>query len=203
MTAAGPRRIGILGGTFDPPHLGHLVAASEVHHRLQLDEVLFVPAGEPWQKTEAGDVPTPAHHRAAMVRLAIAGDDRFSMSTVDLDRAGPTYTADTLADLRRIYGEEAHFFLILGADALANLPTWNRLDEVASGCTLVGVTRPGHDLEPPGAPVGEVMTIELPGTSISATQCRERFRTNVPNKYLVTDSVIEYVREHALYGGAA
>jgi nicotinate-nucleotide adenylyltransferase len=201
-----PRRVGVMGGTFDPPHLGHLAAASEVHHRLGLDEVVFVPTGDPWQKADRRI--TPAAHRLAMVRAAIAADARFSVSEVDIRRSGPTYTVDTLADLAAELGAESpqgppELFVILGADALAGLPTWHRAADVVAACALVGVTRPGIPLAHPGEPAGEVIMIEMPGTDISSTQVRERFGANVPNTYLVPDSVIAYVREHALYGGAA
>jgi nicotinate-nucleotide adenylyltransferase len=198
MTA---RRIGVFGGTFDPPHLGHLAAASEVHHRLDLDRVLFVPAGDPWQKGDR-QVSAPGH-RAAMVDAAIASDDRFAVSRVDLDREGPTYTIDTLTDLRDASGPQIDLVLIVGADALAGLPSWHRADEVAAAAQIVGISRPGVPLIHPGPPVGEVIMIDVPGVAVSSTLCRERFRANVPNTYLVPDSVIAYARAHALYGGAA
>jgi nicotinate-nucleotide adenylyltransferase len=194
------RRFGVLGGTFDPPHLGHLAAASEVHHRLSLDTVLFVPAGEPWHKPDR--TPSPPEHRQAMVAAAIADDPRFALSTVDLDRPGPTYTVDTLADLRA-QEPEAEFFLLLGADALTGLPSWHRAADVASAATLVGISRPGHPLAHPGPPAGEVIMIQTPGTAVSSSDCRLRFRAGVPNTYLVPDSVIAYATAHALYGGAA
>jgi nicotinate-nucleotide adenylyltransferase len=195
-----------MGGTFDPPHLGHLAAASEVHHRLGLDRVVFVPAGDPWQKADREI--TASAHRVAMTVAATSADDRFVVSEIDVLRDGPTYTVDTLADLARASSNGdgvlmADLFLILGADALASLPTWHRAGDVVAACTVVGVTRPGVPLAHPGDPAKEVIMIEMPGTDISSTQVRERFRTNVPNTYLVPDSVIAYVREHALYGGAA
>jgi nicotinate-nucleotide adenylyltransferase len=137
-----------------------------------------------------------------MVARAIADDPRFSLSSVDLDRPGPTYTVDTLADLGRAF-PAAELVLILGADALAGLPSWHRAADVVAACTLVGITRPGHPLAHPGDPAGEVIMVETPGTSVSSTECRERFRSGVPNTYLVPDSVIAYARAHALYGGAA
>jgi nicotinate-nucleotide adenylyltransferase len=193
------RRIGVLGGTFDPPHLGHLAAASEVHHRLNLDTVLFVPAGRPWHKPDR--TPSAPEHRRAMVAAAIAQDPRFALSTVDLDRPGPTYTVDTLADLRA-QEPQASFFLLMGADALAGLPSWHRAADVASAASLVGMSRPGHLLAHPGPPAGEVIMIETPGTAVSSSECRLRFRSGVPNTYLVPDSVIAYATAHTLYGGA-
>ena len=195
-----PRRLGVMGGTFDPPHLGHLAAASEAHTLLGLDAVVFVPAGSPWQKA---DRPlSPAHHRLAMTTLATQDDPRFLVSQVDLLRSGPTYTFDTLADLRAEHGDDAEFFLLLGADALAGFGSLHRAAEVARACTLVGVTRPGTELRAPGPPAEEVILLTVPGTSISSTECRERFAANVPTIYLVPDSVIAYAQDHALYGGA-
>lgn len=195
-----PFRLGVMGGTFDPPHLGHLAAASEAHFRLELSAVVFVPAGSPWQKDARP--PIAAQHRLAMTRLAVGDDPRFSVSEVDLARPGPTYTIDTLADLRRDYGDDAEIFLILGADALAGFASWHRAADVAAACTLVGIARPGVALAPPGAPAEEVILLDVPGTSVSSTHCRERFAANVPNTYLVPDSVIDYALDHALYGGA-
>lgn len=196
----GVKRLGVMGGTFDPPHLGHLAAASEAHYRLGLDAVVFVPAGEPWHKAAA---PTAtSRDRLAMTQLATANDRRFAVSDVDVQRAGPTYTLDTLTDLRDAYGSDAELFLILGADALGDFPQWHRADEVASACTLVGISRPGAPLVPPGPPAKEVILLDVPGTSISSSQCRERFAANVPMTYLVPDSVIAYARDHSLYGGA-
>lgn len=194
------RRIGVMGGTFDPPHLGHLAAASEAHARLGLDLVVFVPAGQPWHK--GGQHPAPAQDRLAMTALAIEADPRFTLSRVDVDRAGPTYTIDTLADLRSEYGNHAEFFLLLGADALAAFGTWHRAVELAQACTLVGLTRPGSELRAPGPPAGEVILLTMPGISVSSTECRERFAADLPNTYLVPDSVIAYALDHALYGGA-
>jgi nicotinate-nucleotide adenylyltransferase len=189
-----------MGGTFDPPHLGHLAAASEAHTLLGLDAVVFVPAGSPWQKA---DRPlSPAHHRLAMTTLATQDDPRFLVSQVDLVRSGPTYTLDTLADLRAEHGDDAEFFLLLGADAIAGFATWHRAAEVAQACTLVGIARPGTELRAPGPPAEEVILLTVPGTSISSTECRERFAADVPNTYLVPDSVIAYAHDHALYGGA-
>jgi nicotinate-nucleotide adenylyltransferase len=193
-------RLGVMGGTFDPPHLGHLAAASEAHTRLDLDAVLFVPAGQPWQKADR--TLSSARHRLAMTRLAVEHDSRFQVSEVDLARAGPTYTVDTLADLRAQHGDDAEFFLLLGADALAGFGSWHRAAEVARACTLVGVSRPGAELRAPGPPAEEVILLTVPGTSISSTECRERFAADVPNIYLVPDSVIAYAQDHALYGGA-
>jgi nicotinate-nucleotide adenylyltransferase len=124
------------------------------------------------------------------------------ISEVDLRRPGATYTVDTLADLRAEQGDDTDFFLLLGADALSGFATWHRAHDIARECTLVGITRPGTELRAPGPPAEEVILLTMPGTSISSTECRERFAADVPNIYLVPDSVIAYAQAHALYGGA-
>lgn len=190
-----------MGGTFDPPHLGHLAAASAAYDQLDLDAVLLVPAGEPWQK--AAQAVTSAAHRLAMVRLVAAEDPRFVVSDVDVVRPGPSYTVETLADLRALH-PDSELHLIVGADLVAGLPGWHRAEDLVAGVDgLAVVVRPGHPRAHPGPPVGEVTWIETPGVDISATQCRERFAANLPNRYLVPDSVIAYVHAHALYGGVA
>ena len=194
------RRVGVMGGTFDPLHHGHLVAASEVAHLFQLDEVLFVPTGDPWQKREH-DV-SPAQDRYLMAVIATAADPRFSVSRVDVDRAGPTYTADTLRDLRSAYvqaGIAAEWFFITGADALSQILTWHDPAEVLALAHFVGVTRPGHDLTNPGLPEGAVTLVEIPALAISSTDCRARFAAGAPLRYLVPDGVIAYAHKEGLY----
>ena len=137
------RRIGVMGGTFDPIHHGHLVAASEVADRFNLDEVIFVPTGQPWQK--AGKTISPAEDRYLMTVIATASNPRFSVSRVDIDRDGPTYTIDTLRDLRQQFPDEALYF-ITGADALASIMSWHDWEEMFQLAEFVGVTRPGYDL---------------------------------------------------------
>ncbi len=197
-------KIGVLGGTFDPPHIGHLVIAQEVWWRLGLDKVLFVPAGEPWHK--AGEEVTPAHHREAMVRLAIGGDPRFELSRVDLERPGPTYTVDTLTELRRIYPPGTEFYFILGTDALAQLPTWRSPEELIRLARLAVVPRPGFervDLDLLKARIpgigGAVEFVEVPRVGISSSEIARRLATGEPVRYLVPDPVYEYIRAHGLY----
>src|SRR6266699_315645 len=146
------RRFGVMGGTFDPVHHGHLVAASEVAHDFALDEVVFVPTGEPYQK-DSREV-APAEDRYLMTVIATASNPRFSVSRVDIDRPGPTYTIDTLRDLRAARGPEAEFFFITGADALARLISWRHADELLTLAHFVGCTRPGHQLSGDGLPEG-------------------------------------------------
>ncbi|MDA8435331.1 MAG: nicotinate-nucleotide adenylyltransferase [Actinomycetales bacterium] len=198
------RRVGVMGGTFDPVHLGHLVAASEVAHRFRLDEVVFVPTGRPWQKDDR-DV-TPAEDRYLMTVIATASDPRFRVSRVDVDRPGPTYTVDTLRDLRDEYAAasvEAELFFITGADALTSITSWHDAEEVLSLAHLVGVTRPGHALRDPGLPGGSVTLVEVPALAISSTDCRARVAAGAPIRYLVPGGVVEYVAKRGLYRAAA
>jgi nicotinate-nucleotide adenylyltransferase len=190
------RRIGVMGGTFDPIHLGHLAAASEVAARLELDEVVFVPAGQPWQKDDRAV--SAAEDRYLMTVIATAADPRFSVSRVDIDRDGPTYTVDTLEDLAAAHPGDQLFF-ITGADALAAILSWRDPDRVLGLAHLVGVTRPGHPLSDPGLPAGAVTLVEIPALAISSTDCRSRAAADLPMRYLVTDGVMAYIAKRGLY----
>ena len=189
-----------MGGTFDPIHHGHLVAASEVAAQFALDEVVFVPTGQPWQKTER--VVSPAEDRYLMTVIATAANPRFSVSRLDIDRGGPTYTVDTLRDLRAERGPDWDLYFITGADALAQILTWRDAEEVVSMAHFVGVTRPGHVLADPGLPSGRVSLVEIPALAISSTGCRERIGRNLPIWYLVPDGVVQYVHKRDLYRGS-
>jgi nicotinate-nucleotide adenylyltransferase len=191
------RRIGVMGGTFDPIHHGHLVAASEVAASFTLDTVVFVPTGAPWQKTDR-EV-SPAEDRYLMTVIATAADARFSVSRVDIDREGPTYTLDTLRDLHAQYPDAGQLYFITGADALAQLLTWHQVDELYALAHFVGVTRPGHVLADPGLPTGEVSLVEVPALSISSTDIRARVSEGRPIDYLVPEGVARYVAKRALY----
>ncbi len=193
--AAG-KRIGIMGGTFDPVHHGHLVAASEVQSQFELDEVIFVPTGTPWQKTHQ-DV-SPAEHRYLMTVIATASNPRFSVSRVDIDRGGTTYTIDTLRDLHSAY-EKAQLFFITGADALEQILSWRQADELFDLAHFVGVTRPGYDLDAHHLPTGSVSLIEVPAMAISSTACRARVAAGEPVWYLVPDGVVQYISKTNLY----
>lgn len=186
-----------MGGTFDPVHHGHLVAASEVAAVFGLDEVVFVPTGQPWQKPD--HAVTPAEHRYLMTVIATAANPHFTVSRVDIDRPGPTYTIDTLRDLREQRGSEVELFFITGADALAQILSWRNADELFELAHFVGVTRPGHDLSMEGLPVGRVSLLEVPAMAISSTDCRERARRGEPVWYLVPDGVVQYIAKHRLY----
>ncbi len=197
VDAARPWRVGVMGGTFYPVHHGHLVAASEVQAEFALDEVVFVPTGVPWQK---GDRPvTAAEHRYLMTVVATASNPRFTVSRVDIDRDGPTYTVDTLRDLRAERGASTELFFITGADALAQILSWKSSDELFELAHFVGVTRPGHALSGVGLPADRVSLMEVPALSISSTDCRTRVRRGLPVWYLVPDGVVRYVAKHRLY----
>jgi nicotinate-nucleotide adenylyltransferase len=190
------RRIGVMGGTFDPIHHGHLVAASEVAYNFDLNEVIFVPTGQPYKKNQQV---TPAEDRYLMTVIATASNPRFSVSRVDIDRPGPTYTIDTLRDLRAKASKNDELFFITGADALAEILTWHDADELFGLAHFVGCTRPGHQLSRTGLPEGKVSLVEIPALSISSTECRARVREDEPVWYLVPDGVVQYIAKRRLY----
>ena len=186
-----------MGGTFDPIHHGHLVAASEVGHYFGLDEVIFVPTGQPWQKGDRKV--SPAEDRYLMTVIATASNPRFSVSRVDIDRPGPTYTIDTLRDLKQANGPETDLFFITGADALANILTWHDVDALFGLAHFVGCTRPGHRLSMSDLPDDRVSLVEIPALAISSTECRERVRAGQPIWYLVPDGIVQYISKRGLY----
>lgn len=193
------RRIGVMGGTFDPIHHGHLVAASEVQSWFDLDEVIFVPTGQPWQKTER-DV-SPPEDRYLMTVIATAANPRFTVSRVDIDRAGLTYTIDTLRDLAAAYPNDDLYF-ITGADAMAAILTWRDHAELFELAHFVGCTRPGHEMDEStleGLPRERVTLVEIPALAISSTDCRARVHSGEPVWYLVPDGVVQYIGKHRLY----
>ena len=189
-----------MGGTFDPIHNGHLVAASEVAYRFQLDQVVFVPTGQPWQK--AGRDVTAAEHRYLMTMVATASNPRFTVSRVDIDRKGPTYTIDTLRDLRELF-PDAELYFITGADSLASIMSWRDWEVMLEMANFVGVTRPGYELSKDMLPLESqtgIELIEIPAMAISSTDCRERAREGEPVWYLVPDGVEQYIAKNNLYG---
>jgi nicotinate-nucleotide adenylyltransferase len=194
-------RVGIMGGTFDPIHYGHLVAASEVASLFALDEVVFVPTGEPWQKSERAV--TAAEDRYLMTVIATAANPRFSVSRVDIDRPGPTYTIDTLRDVRAAMDDSVELFFITGADALTQIFTWRDVEELFAIAHFVGVTRPGHALTDPGLPEGRISLVEVPALAISSSDVRERVKSQRPVWYLVPDGVVQYIGKRNLYQVAA
>jgi nicotinate-nucleotide adenylyltransferase len=186
-----------MGGTFDPVHHGHLVAASEVQHWFGLDEVMFVPTGQPWQKASS-DV-TKAEDRYLMTVIATASNPRFSVSRVDIDRPGPTYTVDTLRDLRKERGDDCEFYFITGADALTQILSWRDHEELFEAAHFVGCTRPGHKLTDHGLPDGAVTLVEVPALAISSSEVRERVSTGAPIWYLVPEGIVQYISKRRLY----
>jgi nicotinate-nucleotide adenylyltransferase len=197
-------RIAVMGGSFDPLHMGHLVAASEASHRLSLDLVLFSPTGHAWRKPHPHAA--TAEMRYLMIAAAVADDRRFGVTRVDIDRPGPTYTVDTLTDLRteraRTHpGEEVDWFFITGADALADLPNWREPERILELAHLIGVTRPGSVLAPSGLPGAVATLLEIPSVGISSTEIRRRVAAGEPIRYLVPEPVAELIAEHGLYSG--
>lgn len=190
-------RVGIMGGTFDPIHHGHLVAASEVADQFGLDEVVFVPTGQPWQKADSGV--SPAEDRYLMTVIATAANPRFRVSRVDIDRGGPTYTVDTLRDLRAEYPPDVELFFITGADALARIVSWKDSAQVFALARFVGVTRPGFVLSDEHLPADTVRLVQVPAMAISSTDCRARVMAGKPVWYLVPDGVVQYIAKRGLY----
>ena len=198
-------RIGLLGGTFDPIHLGHLIVAEEARTRLSLDRLLLVPSRHPWRK--AGREIAHEADRLAMVRLAVEGNPGFEVSMVDLDRAGPSYSVDTVSDVRATLSPEAELYFILGYDALMDLPHWHAPDELARITRLVTVIRPGYALD--WSPLEQaipqaretVTLLETPEIGISSTEVRQRVAAGRSIRYWVPDLVAEYIQQQGLYRG--
>jgi nicotinate-nucleotide adenylyltransferase len=197
------RRVGVMGGTFDPIHHGHLVAASEVQSWFDLDEVIFVPTGQPWQKSDR--TVSAAEDRYLMTVIATAANPRFAVSRVDIDRDGPTFTIDTLRDLKKSL-PDADLYFITGADAMAALLTWRDHEELFDLAHFVGCTRPGHEMDEStldGLPTDKITIVEIPALAISSTDCRMRVERDEPVWYLVPDGVVQYIGKHKLYGKTA
>jgi len=201
-------KLGVLGGTFDPIHNGHLAIADEVRSRLGLSRVLFVPAGQPWLKLERPI--SAAEHRVEMVRLAIAERPYCQLSTMEIERGGPSYTLDTLMELRHELGAGDELFFIVGWDSLNDLPRWREPAAIIQLCTLVAVPRPGYprpDLESlekliPGLSL-RVILLDKPRVDISATEIRRRVAQGLPISHLVPEAVARYIKEHRLYSAQA
>jgi nicotinate-nucleotide adenylyltransferase len=194
------RRIGLMGGTFDPIHHGHLVAAEEARWQFGLEKVVFLPTGQPWQKPVGV---SPAEDRYQMTVIATASNPAFEVSRVEIDHPGPTYTVDTLRRLRAELGEHTRLYFITGADAVLHILTWKDRDEVLALAEFIAATRPGHDL----AKLGELVPrfrerlhpMEIPMLAISSTEIRARVARGAPIQYLVPDGVVRYVAERGLY----
>ncbi|GIF37358.1 nicotinate-nucleotide adenylyltransferase [Actinoplanes xinjiangensis] len=184
-----------MGGTFDPVHHGHLVAASEVLARFDLDEVMFVPTGQPYEKGRV----SPAEDRYLMTVIATASNPRFHVSRADIDRDGPTYTVDTLRDMRAVYGQSAELYFITGADALARIMSWKDAMTMLDLAHFIGVTRPGFELTNEHLPAESVTLVEVPAMAISSSDCRNRVAAGLPVWYLVPDGVVQYINKRGLY----
>jgi nicotinate-nucleotide adenylyltransferase len=198
------RRIGVMGGTFDPIHHGHLIAAEEARWQFDLDQVVFVPTGRPWQKPVGV---SPAEDRYRMTVLATASNPAFTVSRLEVDHPGPTYTVDTLRRLRAAQPAGTRLFFITGADAVLQILTWKEPDQVLALAEFIAATRPGFDLDRligqvPGA-AGRVHRIEIPALAISSSDLRSRVARGAPVQYLVPDEVARYIHDHALYRGPA
>ena len=198
------RLIGVMGGTFDPIHHGHLVAAEEARWQFDLDRVVFVPTGRPWQKPVGV---SPAEDRYRMTVLATASNPAFTVSRLEVDHQGPTYTVDTLRRLRAAQPAGTRLFFITGADAVLQILTWKEPDQVLALAEFIAATRPGFDLDRligqvPGA-AGRVHRMEIPALAISSSDLRARVARGAPIQYLVPDEVARYIHDHALYQSPA
>jgi nicotinate-nucleotide adenylyltransferase len=196
-------RIGVLGGTFDPIHYGHLAAAEEARVKLNLGKVLFAVSGLPPHKLD--EEVTPVEHRVAMVRLGIASNPHFEISLVDVDRPGPSYTVDTISILQEQWGQNAEFFFVMGLDSLVEVPTWHQPQRLIQLCHLVAVARPGFEADMsqleeavPGIS-SRMEIISMPEVDISSSDLQLRVREGLPIKYQVPEEVERYIREHQLY----
>jgi nicotinate-nucleotide adenylyltransferase len=193
----GMLRLGVMGGTFDPIHLGHLVAAEAAAEHFKLDSVIFIPAGDPWQKTTYAS----AQDRLAMTKLAVARYSNFQVSTIDIDRPGPTYTVDTLQELKKLE-PSAELFFITGADSLSGIGTWKQVEELWPLATFVGVSRPGHALKAPIYAGARIELLEIPALSVSSTGIRAKVDSGESIDDLVPEAVSEYIKDQNLYQGA-
>ena len=199
-------KIGILGGTFDPIHIGHLIVAEDIRQKLGLREVLFIPAGRPWLKIQEGKPVSPAEHRLAMVKLAIAANPYFKVSTIEIDRPGLSYSIDTVLELKDKLSAGAEIYFIVGPDALAEFPQWKEPVRLLEICQVVGIGRPGHaqaDLRKLERSVlgasQRIMLINVPQIDISSSEIRNRVAQGLSIRYLVPDAVEKYIAEHRLY----
>ncbi|MCA1829980.1 MAG: nicotinate-nucleotide adenylyltransferase [Actinomycetota bacterium] len=201
MVNARSRRLGVMGGTFDPIHTGHLVTADEARHAFALDEVLFIPAAQPWQKQHVEAA--PPEDRYLMTVIATASNPAFAVSRIELDREGPTYTIDTLRALKA-ERPGCDLMFITGADAILQILTWKDPEAVLSEAEFIAATRPGYDLERlekelPEGLEDRVHILEIPALAISSTDIRRRAREGRPLRYLVSDGVAEYIEKRHLY----
>ncbi|MFM1778085.1 MAG: hypothetical protein RL741_703 [Actinomycetota bacterium] len=185
-------RVGILGGTFDPIHVGHLIAASAVHEELNLDTVVFMPAGDPWQKRDSKI--SPAQQRLEMVAIAIKDDERFQVSDIEITRSGPTYAIESVRQWKQENPQDKLFWIV-GSDALAGISTWHEWEAFVREVSVVAVNRIGHDDVVPF----EYLSVNMPEVRISATELRDRFTRGLDTRYLVPHPVSDYILKQGLY----
>ncbi len=185
-------RVGILGGTFDPIHIGHLIAASSVYEALNLDSVVFIPAGDPWQKRDRGL--STGQQRLEMVKLATENDDRFQVSDLEIVRSGPTYAVDTVREWKRVNPSD-ELFWIVGSDALSGIPSWHEWEVFVSEVTIVALNRVGQNDSVPF----DFVSVDMPEVRISATELRDRFTNGLDTQYLVPKNVSQYISDQGLY----
>ena len=191
-------KIGIMGGVFDPIHIGHLFTAEEARTRFSLDKIIFVPCLHPTHKRN--DQVSKIKHRLEMSYLATSSNDYFEVSKIEINRSGPSYTIDTIKDFRSIYGWQTNIFFITGADAFLQIDTWHKKDELLKLCQFVAATRPGYDLGKLDAYFKKVLRImEIPALAISSTEIRQRIRNGLSIKYLVLENVLHYIYNKKLY----
>lgn len=201
----GKRRIGVMGGTFDPIHYGHLVAAAEAAEEFRLEQVVFVPAGQPPHKRP--ETVTDARHRFLMTVLATVANDVFVVSRVDIDRPGPSYTVDTLTELQRLYGPETELYFITGADAMSQILQWKDGESLFEMCHFIAATRPGYSLMTFKKALGPVAQkfkdrihpLQVPALAISSSDIRHRIRQGRSARYLLPDPVWHYITKNGLY----
>ncbi|MCS7264497.1 MAG: nicotinate-nucleotide adenylyltransferase [Armatimonadetes bacterium] len=194
--------MGVMGGTFDPIHYGHLLAAEEARFRFNLSRVIFVPCGTPPHKKPYKV--TPAEHRYAMTVLATASNPYFVVSRIEIDRPGPSYAIDTVKIFRQQFGYGVEIFFITGLDAVLEILTWKNHDELIQLCQFIAVNRPGYDSEKlrehlPPSYLDRISLLSIPGIDISSTMIRERVRKNEPILYLTPETVCDYIAKHGLY----
>lgn len=201
-----PKRIGIMGGSFNPIHIGHLVTAEEAFSQFNLDRIIFIPSGQPPHKEPRKFA--PAEDRYLMTVIATASNPHFTVSRIEIDRKGPSYTVDTLRELRKIHGSETEIYFITGADAILEILTWKTPEIIAEHCEFIAATRPGYSLEKfkelhlfneDAKKLPKVHFMEVPALAISSTDIRKRLRKGQPIKYLVSEGVEHYLYKSRLY----
>ncbi len=194
------KKIGIMGGTFDPIHVGHLMIAEAVWDEYKLDKVLFIPAANPPHKHS---VTTSARHRFNMTLLATCSNPHFEVSSIEMERSGPSYTIDTIKELKKIYGEDTEFFFIVGADCINELPTWYKIDELLSICKFIATKRPSYKLDlqtiQPQLNNLNITLLQTPELEISSTDIRQRIKKGYSIQYITTEQVQQYIRKEELY----